>query len=62
MLAAAREKAPHLTWRAGTAEAPPFDSAVFDGVLCMLSVHHVEDLAGPSSVGGEAGRLAAVRR
>ena len=44
MLAAARAKAPSLAWREGSAEALPFDAAVFDGVLCMLSIHHFTDL------------------
>ena len=26
------------------AEALPFDAAVFDGVLCILSIHHFTDL------------------
>ena len=44
MLAAARAKAPCLAWREGSAEALPFDAAVFDGVLCMLSIRHFMDL------------------
>ena len=44
MLAAARAKAPSLAWREGSVEALPFDAAVFDSVLCMLSIHHFTDL------------------
>ena len=44
MLAAARAKAPSLAWREASAEALPFDAAVFDGVLCMLSIHHFTNL------------------
>lgn len=54
MLTAAREKAPSLAWWEAGAEALPFDTAGFDGVLCMLSVHHFTDL--PAAF-GEIGRV-----
>ena len=44
MLAAAWAKTLSLAWREASAEALPFDAAVFDGVLCMLSIHHFTDL------------------
>ncbi|MEC8117689.1 MAG: methyltransferase domain-containing protein [Pseudomonadota bacterium] len=40
----ARAKAPSLAWREASAETLPFDAAVFDDVLYVLSIHYFTDL------------------
>lgn len=43
MLAVARQKAPHLTWRPAPAEALPFDDASFDRVVSQFGLMFFED-------------------
>ncbi len=43
MLAVARRKMPNLDWRAGSAEALPFEDNAFDAVLCQFGVMFFED-------------------
>ena len=45
MLARAKEKAPHIAWHNGRAEAIPFASASFDGATCAFVHHHMADPA-----------------
>jgi ubiquinone/menaquinone biosynthesis C-methylase UbiE len=43
MLARAKEKAPHIAWHNGRAEAIPFASGSFDGATCTFVHHHMAD-------------------
>ena len=43
MLERAREKAPHIAWSNGRAEAIPFASDSFDGATCTFVHHHMSD-------------------
>lgn len=45
MLARARAKAPSLSWVEARAEALPFASGIFDGLTCILALHHMADIA-----------------
>lgn len=45
MLAQAAAKSTAIDWHAGRAEALPFAAAQFDGVSCILALHHMSDLA-----------------
>lgn len=46
MLAVAREKAPHITWRAAPAEALPFEADCFERVVSQFGLMFFEDPAG----------------
>jgi ubiquinone/menaquinone biosynthesis C-methylase UbiE len=43
MLAVAAQKAPHIDWRHGQAEALPFDAASFDAVVSQFGLMFFED-------------------
>lgn len=40
----ARRRAPDIEWRRCSLEALPFPDQCFDGALCVLATHHLEDL------------------
>ena len=42
MLAKARLKNPAIAWHQGDAQGLPFKDRVFDGVVCTLATHHME--------------------
>lgn len=45
MLAAARQQNPHLDWHQAAAENLPFDDSAFDGLVSILALHHMPDMA-----------------
>lgn len=44
MIPRAKDKAAEIPWHIGNAEALPFATGLFDGVTCILAVHHFRDL------------------
>lgn len=54
MLAVAREKAPHISWRVGPAESLPFETDSFDRVVSQFGLMFFED---PPEAIAEMGRV-----
>jgi ubiquinone/menaquinone biosynthesis C-methylase UbiE len=44
MLAKARRKNPNLSWTLGDAKQLPFIDRFFDGAVCILATHHIQDI------------------
>ena len=47
MLAQARSKYSAISWVQSKADSLPFSSAIFDGAICTLAIHHFENLDSP---------------
>lgn len=45
MISQAREKSLGIEWRLGSADAIPYQSNFFDGVICTLAIHHFAELS-----------------
>ena len=54
MIAAAHQKEDSIVWCLGTAEALPFERRSFSGTVCVLAIHHFEDMR---QAFGEAARV-----
>ena len=44
MISTAKGKAPQMEWHVGDAEALPFAAGSFQGVTCILAIHHFKDV------------------
>jgi ubiquinone/menaquinone biosynthesis C-methylase UbiE len=44
MISRAKEKAPHMEWHVGDAELLPFPNGSFQGVTCILAIHHFKNV------------------
>lgn len=44
MISDAKSKAPNIDWDVGNAEALPFPDGSFDGVICTLATHHLQNI------------------
>ncbi len=44
MLAKAKRKNSAINWIEGDAKSLPFQSSIFDGAICTLATHHIQDI------------------
>jgi len=48
MISRAKEKAPDMEWHVGDAELLPFPGGSFQGVTCILAIHHFKNVRNAS--------------